>query len=76
MPPALEALVTTGAACRILKVNAAVPVPPAFVAEIVALCRPTVVGVPLMTPLAASKLKPAGAALSPKLVGLFVAVIW
>jgi hypothetical protein len=55
--------------------SAAEPVPPALEALTVALKVPVALGVPLMTPLLALTLSPAGKLAPPKLVGLLLAVI-
>ena len=52
------------------------PVPPALVALRVTLETPALVGVPEMSPLVVLSVRPAGSPMAPKLVGLFVAVIW
>ena len=67
----------TGIAIPIVIVRVAVPVPPAFVALIVTVYVPAVVGVPEIRPVAGSKVRPGGSVpVTPKLVGLLVAVIW
>ena len=55
--------------------SVALPVPPAFVALIVTVNVPAVVGVPEIIPLVVFTLKPAGSPVALKLVGLLVAVI-
>ena len=75
VPVAVVALVITGAAALIVKTSVAEPVPLAFVALIVTLDVPAVVGVPEMIPVAVLTLRPAGNPLALKLAGLFVAVI-
>jgi len=65
----------TGAAGLIVKVNVALPVPPALVALIVTLYVPAVVGVPEINPVLVFTVKPAGSPVALKLVGLLVAVI-
>jgi len=52
--------VTTGCAGLIVITTVPVPVPPAFVAEIFTVVAAAVVGVPLITPVDALKVKPAG----------------
>lgn len=63
-------------AAAILIARDCVPVPPAFVAEIVALNVPAALGVPEMSPLAVFTPSPGGKPLAPKLVGELLAVIW
>jgi hypothetical protein len=58
-----------------VKVSVAFPVPLAFVALIVTLYVPGVVGVPEIKPVMVLTLKPAGSPVALKLVGLLVAVI-
>jgi hypothetical protein len=58
-------LVMTGVAGLMVKVNVALPVPPALVALIVTLYVPAVVGVPEITPVLVFTLKPAGSPLAP-----------
>ena len=58
-----------------VRVNVALPVPPALVALIVTVYVPAVVGVPEIKPVLAFTVKPAGNAVVLKLVGLLVAVI-
>ena len=58
-----------------VRVNVALPVPPALVALMVTLYVPAVVGVPEIKPVVVFTLKPAGRPLALKLVGLLVAVI-
>lgn len=53
-----------------------VPVPPALVAERGTLVVPEAVGVPLIKPVLAFKLKPEGRLVALKLVGLLLARIW
>ncbi|MEO5960560.1 MAG: hypothetical protein ABIR80_15715 [Opitutaceae bacterium] len=65
---------TTPAATTVIA-NVALPVPAAFEAPNDTLVAPTVVGVPVMTPVAATMLKPAGSGLAEKLVGAPDAVI-
>jgi len=69
------ALVITGGGGLIVKVSVALPVPPAFVALIVTVNVPAVVGVPEIIPLVVFTLKPPGSPVALKLVGLLVAVI-
>ena len=59
----------------IVIVSVADPVPPLFVARIVALNVPEPVGVPETKPELVLIERPAGKPVAPKLVGLFVAVI-
>ncbi len=54
----------------------ALPVPPALEALSVTLELPLADGVPLMRPLVALSVRPAGSPVAPKLVGLLLAVIW
>jgi hypothetical protein len=58
-----------------VKVNVAVPVPPAFVALNVTLEVPTAVGVPEITPVLVLTDSPAGNPVALKLVGVLLAVI-
>jgi len=61
IPLAVSALEITGAGgFEIVIVTVPVPVPPAFVAEIFTVVAAAVVGVPLITPVDALKVKPAG----------------
>jgi len=60
MAEALPLLVITGANGFIVNVSVAVPVPLAFIALMVILEVPAVVGVPLITPVEVFTLKPAG----------------
>ena len=69
-------LVTVGAGGLIVTVSALVPVPPAFVAVMLPLNGPAVVGVPENAPVAVLKFTPGIDTVVPKLVGLLVAVIW
>jgi hypothetical protein len=55
----------TGAACLIVKVSVALPVPPALVALMVTLYVPAVVGVPEINPVAVFTVKPAGNPVAP-----------
>jgi hypothetical protein len=57
-----------------VRVRAAVPVPPALVALSVTLELPIALGVPVMRPVAAAILRPAGKPVAPKLVGALLAV--
>ncbi len=66
----------TVAAGLIVSVRLAEPVPLAFVAVIVTVLVPAVVGVPVIAPVAAFTLNPAGSPVAPKLVGFWVAAIW
>ena len=59
-----------------MKNSVAEPVPPRFVAEIVALLVPVAVAVPEIRPVELPKVSPAGKVVDEKLVGLLVAVIW
>jgi hypothetical protein len=52
------------------------PVPPAFVAVRVTKKVPATVGVPLITPVAAFNVSPAGRPVAENEFGLLVAVIW
>ena len=65
----------TGAGGLIVKVNVALPVPPALVALIVTVYVPAVVGVPEITPVVVFTVNPPGSPVALKLVGLLVAVI-
>ena len=58
----------------IVKVNVALPVPPALVALMVTLYVPAVVGVPELKPVLVFTDRPAGSPVALKLVGLLVAV--
>ena len=60
VPSANTPLVITGAFNVIVIVTVPVPVPPLFVAVIVTVVGPAVVGVPLITPVAVFKDRPAG----------------
>ena len=71
----MRALVMTGFAGLIVKVNVALPVPPALVALIVTLYVPAVVGVAEIKPELVFTDRPAGSPVALKLVGLLVAVI-
>jgi hypothetical protein len=57
---AVRELVMTGFAGLIVKVNVALPVPPALVALIVTLYVPAVVGVPEIKPVLVFTVKPDG----------------
>lgn len=58
-------------------VRVAFVVPPEFVAEIATVAVPAAVGVPLIAPLAASTLKPAGSPVAVKFVGELLALsVW
>jgi hypothetical protein len=57
---AVRELVMTGFAGLIVKVNVALPVPPALVALIVTVYVPAVVGVPEIKPVVVFTVKPAG----------------
>ena len=59
----------------IVKVSVFVSVPPAFVAVIVTEYIPAAVGVPEISPVVVSTVKPEGSPVAPKLVGLLVALI-
>jgi hypothetical protein len=74
-PVAVRELVMTGVAGLIVKVNVALPVPPALVALMVTLDVPAVVGVPEIRPVVVFTANPAGSPVALKLVGLLVAVI-
>jgi len=65
----------TGAAGLMVKVNVALPVPPALVALMVTLYVPAVVGVPEINPVVVFTVKPDGNPVALKLVGLLLAVI-
>ena len=52
------------------------PVPPAFVALMVAANVPLALGVPEISPVDALTPNPGGRPIAPKLVGLLLAVIW
>src|SRR5438067_6158728 len=69
----IEVMVGTG--LLIVRVSVALPVPPAFVALMVTLYVPAVVGVPEINPVLVFTVKPAGSPVALKLVGLLVAVI-
>jgi len=58
-----------------VKVNVALPVPPALVALMVTVYVPAVVGVPEIDPVLVFTDRPAGSPVALKLVGLLVAVI-
>jgi hypothetical protein len=76
VPLAVVALVITGAATAIVSVNVALPVPLPFVALNVTVEVPAAVGVPEINPLVLLTDNPPGNPVAPKLVGVFVAVIW
>ena len=63
------------ATAAMVMVTICVPVPPPFVAVTVGLKVPAAVGVPVISPVPAATLRPAGKPAAPKLVGVFVAVI-
>ena len=65
VPVAAKALVIDGGVGSTVMTNVAVPVPPALLALIVTLLVPVTVGVPLMRPVVALKLRPAGRPLAP-----------
>ena len=65
-----------GVAATIVIESVALPVPPAFVAEIVVFVVPADVGVPEIKPVVVLTDNPAGRPVALKLVGLLVAVIW
>lgn len=81
---AVKALVITGAGGgggggggdEIASFRTPVPVPPEFVALMFILKFPDTVGVPEMSPVLVFTESPAGRLVAPKLVGVFVAVIW
>jgi hypothetical protein len=56
-------------------VSVALPVPPALLALIVELKVPVALGVPLIAPVPAFTLRPAGKLLAEKLVGLLLAAM-
>ncbi len=58
-----------------VKVNVALPVPPALLALMVTLYVPAVVGVPEINPVVVFTVNPPGSPVALKLVGLLVAVI-
>ena len=64
------------AEAAVLRANVAEPVPAEFVALIVTLKLPAVVGVPEMTPVVVLTESPDGKPVALKLVGLLLAVIW
>ena len=68
MAVTVAALVMTGVGGLTVKVSVRVPVPPALLAESVMVLVATVVGVPEITPVSTSRLKPAGRLVAPKLV--------
>ena len=70
------ALVITGNPMPIVIVRVAVAVEVALVALIVTVNVPCPIGVPEMRPVEALTARPGGRPVAPKLVGLFVAVIW
>jgi hypothetical protein len=72
---ALAALVMTGFGGLTVSVRTRDPVPSALVAEIVTEEAPTVVGIPLITPVTVFTESPTGSPSALKLVGLFVAAI-
>jgi hypothetical protein len=75
MPLADPLLVMTGARGMMVITTLAVPVPPAFVAVMVAVAVPAAVGVPMIAPEVELTDRPLGRPLAPKEVGLFVAVM-
>jgi hypothetical protein len=58
-----------------VKVNVAVPIPPALLALIVTDDEPLAVGVPLITPVAVLTLRPPGNGVALKPVGLLLALM-
>ena len=76
MPLATRELVMTGVAGLIVTVRFWFPVPSAFVALMVPLNVPAVVGVPENNPVVPVKPTPGIDTVVLKLVGLLVAVIW
>ena len=58
-----------------VKVSDCVPVPASLLAEIAIVLEPAVVGVPEISPVSKSKLKPAGRSAAAKRVGVLVAVM-
>jgi hypothetical protein len=75
VPLAVALLVITGVAGSMVTTSVAEPVPPAFVAVMVAVAVPAEDGVPLMAPEVELTDNPLGKPLAPKEDGLFVAVI-
>jgi hypothetical protein len=76
VPLAAVALVIAGAPAAIVSVRVAWPVPLPLVALNVTVEVPAAVGVPEINPLVPFTDSPAGNPVAPKLVGVFVAVIW
>ena len=75
-PLAVVALVMTGVAGHDGNGQRKLPVPPRVGrAEAHGMDTPAAVGIPEITPVAGSTLRPAGKPLAPKLVGLWLAVI-
>ena len=65
MAEAVGGVVMTGVPRAMLKASVALPVPPVFVALMVALEFPAVVGVPEMRPLVEFTVRPAGRPVAP-----------
>jgi hypothetical protein len=76
VPFTSDALVMTGGPAPIVITSVADPVPVAFVALIVTLKAPVVLGVPETRPVEGLTVSPGGRPVALKLVGLLVAVIW
>ena len=74
-PPAVAALVITGAVEEMVMATTKVPKPVALVAVIVVLVAPSTAGVPEITPVLVFSNSPAGNAVELKLVGELVAVM-
>ena len=72
---AVVALVITGGAAAMVRVNVAWPVPALLVALNVMVDVPAAVGVPEIKPVLLFTVKFAGRPVAPKLVGVLVAVI-
>ena len=73
---AVVELVITGGGGDIVKVSVAVPVPLELMALSATVETPTVVGVPVINPVAVLMESPLGSPVALKLVGLLVAIIW
>jgi hypothetical protein len=76
VPLALTALVMAGRAGKIRMARLADPLPPALAAETFAVKLPAAVGVPVIKPLVALMVKPAGRPLALNAVALLLAVTW
>ena len=75
MAEAVGGVVMTGVPWAMVNARVALPVPPRFVAVMVALEFPAVVGVPEMTPVVVFTVSPAGKPVAPKEAGELLAVM-